>query len=155
MELDELIPEKVEWNVKYSNENNEESEITFHFRPFNLEDESFLKREYGEKALKDIFENMRMIEIARIAFRQLNIDSKKQLMKMKFVDIDEDGNEIEIAKKGPEKLSCLVVGLPEQLDLLKMLLRTRGISLPILDKLGKEIVEENKKKAARDLLDKK
>lgn len=153
MELDELIPERVEWIPKFTNEKNEEKEISFHFRPFNLEDESWLKREFGEKALAEIFEQMKMREISRIAFRQLEIDSKRRLMEMKFIDIDEDGEEIEIATKGPEKLSALIVGLPQQLELLKMLLRTRGVSMPILEKLGETLVEEEKK--ARTLLDQK
>lgn len=150
MELDELIPERVSWTPTINGEKKD-----FFFRPFNLEDESFLKREFGDEKLKKIFEDLDMVQITRIAFRQLEVESKKELMKIKFIDVDEDGNDVEIAAKGPEKLSCLIVGLPEQLELVKMLLRTRGVSMPILDKLGEKIVEEQKEKAARDLLDKK
>lgn len=143
MEIEELIPERVQWVPKFKNENNEEKEITFHFRPFNLEDESWLKREFGEKVLIEIFEKMKMKEISRIAFRQLELESKRSLMSMKFMDIDEEGNEIEIATKGPEKLSALIVGFPQQIELLKMLLKTRGISMPVLEKMG-ETIEEKK-----------
>lgn len=153
MELEELIPERVQWTPKFKNNEDQEDEITFHFRPFNLEDESFLKKEYGQKVLAKIFENMEMDKISKIAFRQLELDSKRRLMEMKFIDMDEDGKEIEIATKGPDKLGCLIVGLPEQLDLMKMLLRTRGISMPILEKLGEAIVEGATKEKATTALD--
>jgi len=148
MEIEQLIPESVDWTPKFKDENNDEKEVTFTFRPFNLEDESWLKRTYGEKQLQEIFENLQMEKIVRIAFRQLDTNSKRELMKIKFIDIDEDGNEIEIAAKGPDKLGCFVVGYPDQLELMKKLLRTRGISMPILEALGEKILEEQKKKAA-------
>jgi len=148
MELEQLIPERVQWTPKFRDENNEEKEVEFFFRPFNLEDEAWLKREFGEKMLREIFEKLQMDKISRIAFRQFEVHSKRKLMEMKFLDLDEEGNEIEIAKTGPEKLGCLVVGYPDQLDLMKMLLKTRGISMPILDQLGEKILEEQKKNAA-------
>lgn len=144
MELDELIPERVQWTPTFTDENDKPQEVEFHFRPFNLEDESWMKREFGDKKLKEIFEQMKMKEISRIAFRQLDMDSKRRLMKMKFIDMDEDGTEIEIAPKGPDKLGYLTVGLPEQLELLKMILRTRGISMPVLEKLGEKMLEDHK-----------
>lgn len=148
MELTELIPERVQWTPKFKDQNDEEKVVEFFFRPFNLEDESWLKREFGEKQLREIFETLQMDKISRIAFRQFEVQSKRTLMEMKFIDIDEDGNEIEIAKTGPEKLGCLVVGYPDQLELMKMLLKTRGISMPILDQLGEKILEEQKKNGA-------
>ena len=147
MELEQLIPERVEWNPKITDENGTERELEFHFREFNLEDESYLKRTYGEKKLSEIFENMEMDIITRIAFRQLEIDSKRALMEITFKDLDEDGKDIEVALKGPEKLSYLIKGLNEQLDLIKMLLRTRGISNPLIEKLGETLVETQLKKA--------
>lgn len=144
MDLNDLIPERVQWKPSLNGEKDGESkELEFYFRPFNLEDESWLKREFGEKQLQEIFEQLQMDKVARIAFRQLEVDSKRRLMDIKFIDIDEDGNEYEIALKGPDKVSALTYGLPEQLELLKMLLRTRGVSMPILDELGKRIVEES------------
>ena len=148
MQLEDLIPVRVKWNPKFKDAEGKEIDLEFTFREFNLEDESWLKREFGEDKLQQIFQNLQLDEICRIAYRQLDIDSKKRLMEIKFHDIDEDGNEIEIAQKGPAKLGYLIQGgLPDHLHLVKMLLETRGVSMPMLDELGKKILEEKEKKA--------
>lgn len=135
MELTELIPERVEWKVKVPGT---EEERTFFFREFNLEDEAWLKREYDGK-LEKVFKELQTDHISRIAYHQLAVESKKTLMEIKIMDLDEDGLEVEIAKKGPEKLAFLVIGTSGVVDLIDKLLRTRGMSLPLLEKIVDQV----------------
>ena len=153
MNLEELIPERATI-IKTIKGENEEREIELHLRPFNLEDESWLKVAFGDK-LQELFEKMDMDAISRICFHQLEIESKKEIMKLKFIDMDEDGNESEISKTGPQKVRHLVVGYPEQMELLTALLKTRGFSMPIIEELSKhmddatEEIKPGKSKKAR------
>jgi hypothetical protein len=43
MELTDLIPERVKWEPMAGS-----TKLELYFRPFNIEDESWLKRTYGE-----------------------------------------------------------------------------------------------------------
>ena len=88
---------------------------------------------------------MDMNAISRICFHQLEIESKKEIMKIKFMDMDEDGVESEVSKTGPQKVRHLVVGYPEQMELLTALLKTRGFSMPIIEELSKHIEDESEK----------
>ena len=81
MELEQLIPEKASILKKVQGENGEERELELHLRPFNIEDESWLKRAFGDK-LQEVFEKMDMDAISRIAFHQLQPESKRELMKI-------------------------------------------------------------------------
>lgn len=131
MELEQLIPEKVIWEAEIPNS---DQKITLVFRLFNLEDESWLKRTYGDK-LEKVFSELQTQEIAKIAFHQLDLDSKRSLMSIKFVDMDENGADIEVAKTGPEKVAALTIGAKGITDLINNLLKTRGLSLPLLEKI--------------------
>jgi len=141
MELEQLIPEQVTITKTIKGES-EDRTLELILRPFNLEDESWLKRAYPGDALKKAFESMNMDAISRIGFHQLQIEGKRELMKIKFMDMDEEGKEVEISKTGPQKLAQLIVGYPEQLEFLKALLKTRGFSMPIIEELGEHIIDE-------------
>ena len=133
MELDQLIPEKTSWKKTIQGES-ETREFTFNFRAFDLEDESWLKRTFGD-SLREKLEQMDMDAITKIAFHQLEAESKRALMKVKFMDIDEDGNDVEVCTTGPAKFGKFVVGYPDQFELLKVLLKTRGLSMPIIEEI--------------------
>jgi len=135
MELEQLIPERVAWEVDIPNSTEKR---TFFFRLFNLEDESWLKRTYGDK-LNKVFEELQVAEISRISFHQLELDSKRAIMKIKFLDMDENGADIEVAKTGPEKVAALTVGSNGLVTLINNLLKTRGLSLPLLEKIVDQV----------------
>ena len=135
MELEQIIPERVAWDVDVPNS---DQKITLIFRLFNLEDESWLKRTYGDK-LEKVFSELQTHEIAKIAFHQLELDSKKFLMSIKFMDMDENGQDIEVAKTGPEKVAALTIGAKGITDLINNLLKTRGLSLPLLEKIVEKV----------------
>ncbi len=131
MELEQLIPERVIWETDIPNS---DQKITLTFRLFNLEDESWLKRTYGDR-LEKVFSEVQTAEIAKIAFHQLDLDSKRSLMNIKFLDMDEEGKDIEVAKTGPEKVGALTIGATGITNLINNLLKTRGLSLPLLEKI--------------------
>lgn len=135
MELEQLIPERVAWTVDVPNS---DQKITLIFRLFNLEDEAWLKRTYDSR-LEKVFSELQTQEIAKIAFHQLELESKKFLMSVKFLDMDENGAEIEVAKTGPEKVAALTIGAKGITDLINNLLKTRGLSLPLLEKIVEKV----------------
>ena len=143
MNLEQLIPQSATIIKKIKGEN-EEREIELKLREFDLEDESWLKVAFGDK-LQELFEKMDMDAISRIAFHQLEIESKRELMKLKFMDMDDDGNESEVAKTGPQKFRKITVGYPDQFELLTALLKTRGFSMPIIEELAEHIDKEAEK----------
>lgn len=144
MELDELIPQTVSWKPKYTDGDGKELEFDFTFRPFTLEDESWIKRNFPGDELVKALNGYDKDAVTRIAYKQLNITSKKELMAVKFIDIDEHGKEVEYAKTGPDKIGLLIVGVPEQLKLLEMLMLTRGMSMPMAEEVGKKMLAESK-----------
>ena len=153
MELDQLIPEKTTWKKTIKGEG-ESREITLVFRPFDLDDEAWMKRAFGDD-LQEKFEKVDMDAISRIAFHQLELESKRELMAIKYLDMDEDGNEVEVAKTGREKLGKLCVGMSEQIELLKVILNARGLSMPIVEKLIDEETGDlgnEEKEKVKDLL---
>ena len=147
MELDQLIPETAIIKKEVQSEDGPRS-LILKLRPFSIEDESWLKRAFGDR-LKKLFEDMDMDTISRVAFHQLDIDSKREIMKLKFIDMDENGVESEVAKTGPKKIGMVTVGYPEQLELLQALLRTRGFSMPIIEELGKHMGEKPEGKLSK------
>ena len=152
MELDQLIPETVSWTKNIKGESGERS-IDLVFREFNLDDEAWLKREFGDK-LKSLLESLDSETISRMAYRQLEPNSKREIMKLKFIDLGEDGKEFEAATTGPQKLSQIIFGLNDQLKLLDVLMRTRGLSMPALEKMANEFGEGDLGNALKALLKK-
>jgi hypothetical protein len=142
MELEQLIPERVKWEADIPNS---EEKLTLFFRLYNLEDEAWLKRTFGDQ-LEKVFSELRTMEISRIAFHQLEVDSKRSLMSVKFLDIDEEGADIEVAKTGPEKVALLTIGVEGITSLINNLLKTRGLSLPLLEKIIQEVGEDGLQK---------
>ena len=140
MELNELIPEG-STIIKTIKGEGETRELELEFRPFDLDDQTWLDAAFGEE-LESLFQKMEMNAIGRIAFHQLTPESKRNLMKIQFMDVDEDGKDIEIAKTGHAKLRKLTVGYPEQMELLTILLKTRGFSMPIIEELSNHVTGE-------------
>jgi hypothetical protein len=139
--LEDLSPVPVDFSL-FAGEN----EVKLTFRPFVLADESWLKREFPEAELKRIFEEFDMPYIAKIGFHQLTLESKRKLMDIKFVDIDEDGQEFETAKKGTDKILMMLGSFKSQIDFIKFLIETRGASFPIFKEMVEDLEKEVKKK---------
>ena len=113
----------------------------FTLRPLDLRDESWLKRKFGNK-LEAIFKNIEMESICSIIFRL--IKDKSLLEAIQVDDYDDDGNKISITVTGPERVMRGIRGKAHQIEVFRGLIKTMGISRPILSALEKE---ENKKKA--------
>lgn len=134
MELTDLIPERVKWEPKAG-----ENVLELYFRPFCLEDESWLRRNYPGDELQKVFSTLNATELSRICYHQLEPESKRSLMNVKFMDIDEEGKDIEVGKNGPEKIRLMVKGYSETMDLLNCLLKTRGLSVPLLEEIVRKV----------------
>lgn len=134
MELNDLIAEKIEWNPKAG-----DTTLNLQFRLFSIEDEAWLKRTYPGQRLSQVFENLETAEIVRIAFHQLEVASKKVVMGIKFMDVDEEGKDVEVAKTGPEKVGALISGHSGVIEILNLLLKTRGLSLPLLERIVDQV----------------
>lgn len=133
MKLDELIPERVEWRPTAGT-----TELELYFRKYSLEDEAWLKREFGDK-LEAVFAEVQSASICRIAYHQLDPVSKRELMNVKFMDVDEMGKDFEVALKGPEKIGMMIIGAEAMMDLINNILKTRGLSIPLLEKIVEKV----------------
>lgn len=139
MELTDLIPKEVTL-VKILSTEEGEQQISLTLRKFDLEDESWIKSAYPN--LKEVFDEVQMEPISRIAFHQLTNKSKLDLMKIKFEQVTEEGEIEEICKTGPQKLRKITVGFNDQIELLKAILETRGLSMPVVEEISKTANKE-------------
>lgn len=111
-------------------------------RPLNLEDELWLKTEFGEE-LQKVFSEVRIKEICRIAYRLL--ENKEAFSKQKVTVVNEEGETAEVEIGGVKLFYSLVSGMDEKLEIVKALLATIGISRPMQDKMIADEMEEQKK----------
>lgn len=139
--LEDLTPRPVDFTLSHG-----EHSLELTFRPFVLADESWLNREFGKSELERIFTEFDMAKICKIGFHQLTLESKRKLMDVKFIDLDEFGEEFEVAKNGVEKILMLLSSIKDQVNFVKFLIETRGASFPVLKEIGEKLEEEVKKK---------
>jgi len=139
-DLTDLIPEKSE--IKLAINGNEKAYV---LRPLNLEDETWVKRKFGDR-IEDIFKNLEMDKICQIVYRLM--EDKTDFKMLEIKEINDDGEEVLVKKTGPDRLMKCVVGKQHQIDILNSLLATFGASRPILDKIEQEELarQESKKK---------
>lgn len=113
-------------------------------RPINAEDRMWLINTFGGQAgLNAVFEAPDWTGICRIAYRQLEQESKKALVAAKVVEIDEEGNEAEVLITGPRLLQRMVISFDDQEKILKAVLETIGLSEKVMLMLAED---QDKKK---------
>ena len=144
MELKEFIPQETSFKLKIGT-----AEKELFLRPFNLRDEAWLDQQWTLEERAEIFQKIDMPPICKIVWHQLTLESKKILMSVKVIDMDESGNELEIATSGPEKLMyCMSEGVQQSINVFQSLLTAKGLSTPALEKLAEvnKAVKDSKKK---------
>ena len=119
------------------------TEVSLTLRPINLQDEAYIQREIGEDKFQKALENVEIPILCKFVFAQLDLASKTLLKNIKLIDMDEEGNEFEMAP-GPlsEKLKYLIAGYENAYAMYTALLEARGLSMPMVD----AIMEEELKK---------
>ncbi|MBF0315607.1 MAG: hypothetical protein HQK52_19460 [Oligoflexia bacterium] len=135
MQLQDIIPKRVAFGLRAT-------EKEYFLRPFNLNDEVWIKSKYSEEEFSKILHSMDMPEIVKIVYHQLENEYKAEFKATEVIEYDDDGNEITRKISGPEKLSSAIQGFDEQLLIYKALMECRGLSMPVLEEINKELAKK-------------
>lgn len=142
LKLEELIPAPAEFKLAKSGK-------TYHLRPVTLEDEAWLASEFGEQ-LPKIIEQMRMMDVARIAFRLLEETDKEDFAAREVTLMDDAGESRAVRMGGAKLLFAMISGYAEKMEIYRALLVTIGISRPLQDELVAEAERETSQKKSRE-----
>jgi hypothetical protein len=113
----------------------------YRLRPFNLDDEEWLRQAYGEKISK-VFTEQRWFDIVRIAFHQLLPHDRALFPKTTVRVVNEEGDEAEHSVGGFRRMALIVESIEEKNNILRALMETLGVSRPIQKKLEQAFTEE-------------
>lgn len=136
IDLDMLIPEPSTIQL-VSNGGLKQYEL----RAMNLRDEAWLTRTFGSD-LSKIFAELQMEAISKIIFHLL-VD-KSDFAAEQRKEYDDDGLSKDVLVTGAERVMEGMVSKKHQLDVLQSLLKTMGVSRPVVEAIEKE--EASKKK---------
>jgi hypothetical protein len=128
IELEDIVPRPATFYL-------ERTKKTYHLRAVSLEDELWMRRTFGDE-IQNIFSQIQMEPICRIVFRQLEEKDKEDFLEQTVTLINEKGQKISETKGGSELLLCLICGFEEKIQIFKALMKTIGISRPILEQIG-------------------
>jgi len=138
MKLTDMIPTESKFTLK-------KAKREFILNPINLSDEIWLKNEYGEDGIQEIFEKINIEEISRIVFRLMRVEDKEFFASKEVTIIDESGVKETMILGGVNLLRTYISGWGEKLAILNSLLENIGASRPEL----KELEEDAKKKVKK------
>jgi hypothetical protein len=137
IKLEDIVPQGATFTLSRTKK-------TYRLRPVSLADEIWLNKEFGAQ-IETIFREVRMREICRIVFHQLEEESKADFAKQTVTIMNEEGDKVSETKGGAELLFCLIAGFAEKMEIFNALLQTIGISRPMVEKL---VAEDEKKSQA-------
>lgn len=117
----------------------------FYLKPFNLEDEIWLKQEYGER-VNEFFNHLNpdFHELCRVIYRKL--EDKSEFKTREFIEVDEEGNENSIKLGGVDALKRSIIGQKEKYDVFYALNECIGVSRPQLEQVDKKKAKKKKAK---------
>lgn len=119
----------------------------FNLRPFSLKDEVWTKDKYGDE-IDAIFKEMRMKEVCEMVFRLLV--EKNKLPARHVKEYDDDGVEVEVLQTGPQRVMEGIRGINHKIAVFSALMKTIGLSKPLLNEVEKkEVLEKKKDKSAQ------
>jgi len=104
----------------------------YRLRPFTLADEKWLQETFGND-LEKIFREINMVQIARIAFHQMEDDDRRDFVQRDVTFINEDGEEKVVKRGGAELFFWMISGMEEKLQIFQALMHTIGISRAVID----------------------
>jgi len=143
--LAELIPKPAEFYLS-------KMKKTYKLRPFNIEDGVYLRDTYGENDIVGMFsDNGTFLDKCIIVYLLLSDEDRADFQYSEGKGFDEVGRPVEKkVSSGPQKLCLAVTGIKEVQDVTIAMLKTMGISQPILDKIEiKEVQKKRKKRKKR------
>ena len=116
-------------------------------RSITLEDMAHWQNSIGEKKLEEAFDGKNYEIIAKCIYRLLSLDDRRKFMSETIIDINEDGDEVEVKITGPQVfLRSLRGGISDEQNLYLALLKARGIDADVLMGNLESQVDETKKK---------
>lgn len=129
--LEEIVPAPAEFSISNGK--------TFKLDKMNIVHSQWLNSTFGEGGMQKIFKNLETQGILRMGWRMLNIDDKKKFPPTEVEEVCEDTGVVQTKTIGGLELFKAEFNGPlDLLELLKALLKTIGISQPVLDKLTDE-----------------
>lgn len=138
MELEEMIPTNGSFKLC-------KSEKVYKLRPFNLEDEIWLKKTFGDKIV-ELFggEVIDCDALSQIAYHQL-ID-KSDFKKIEIKTFDDNGDEITNMVGGYKLLARKAHGMKDKTEMLLAINETLGLSRPEVKERADNAQDDLKKK---------
>lgn len=123
--LEDMIPEPGEFTLKSTG-------ATVHvLKPISVADESWCRQVLGDHPIH-ILQSQKLMPICRVIYHQL-LD-KTPFLAQTELRVDDEGEHKEVRVSGPEILAEAIIGQKEQLEMYCALLKTIGISQPMIDK---------------------
>lgn len=128
IDLEDLIPMTGEFSLEAT------GAIVHQLRPITLQDQVWIKDKFGDaQALQKILEGTKLKELCQLIYHQLLDKSHFRASVVK--EINDEGDEVERKITGPEALASCVSTKKEQLAIYKALLKTIGVSEPMLEEV--------------------
>jgi len=117
----------------------------FHLRPISLSDSAWMIQKFGGQAgIELMFKSVDLDKLSILIFRLLQ--EKEMFASESMEEYDDDGNKVQIRITGPEKLKRSICGPKEQIAVIQALLKTIGVSQPLIEESPKA---DSKKKSPR------
>ncbi len=110
----------------------------FHLKPFTLSDEIWLTDKFGTNLEKAFQDRKSVCEIAWHQLEERNVFKKQ---KVKFTN--DEGDELEVEQGGFQLFANSISGAEEQMEMIKAIMQTFGISKPMMDELNEELEKKN------------
>lgn len=145
MNLSELKPKQSKFFLRSVNRD-------FDVNPISLLDEEWLCEQFTPEEIYDVFNNIDMHGICRIAFRLMTDESKRFFKTKQVTFATEDGEELTEDIGGVELFKAMVSGGDEKEAILLALNDTFGLSRPEVkaaDTNKKKVKKKTKKKAIK------
>lgn len=143
MDLKDLIPSDSRFELKVNDDTME-----FSLGKFTIEKARQLNDRFDGN-LEKVLNEGRSDCIAIIAWSLMKLESKRELMKIEFHDMDEDGIEKEVCKTGPQKLMALMVSVNDVIKVWESVGRSIGISTDTQEKNKEELKKDKKKSSSK------
>lgn len=126
IELEDLIPATGEFTLQATQDQ------IHKLRPITLQDQVWINDKFGDgNALQKILEGTKLKELCQLIYHQL-VD-KTPFTAKNVEEINDEGDSVRRKVTGPELLAQAIVSKTEQINVYKALLKTIGVSEPMIE----------------------